>query len=215
MRPNAITLTGPPIEHMPTKKIFAYVAHYADSPPSALEWVNDTTAVIVYETNKKARATFAALMREEKPIPEDNEELTLSHKVPQELWPAQLRIDNLLGERADASGLAGDIQFRWASTNDVKKKGASRDSNFYHRYGETAGKEGRPNRIWDARQSKRGRTEGWSDSEDGRWKHDRSENGHDREGGRRQPVQGRARPTKSDLDAELEAFAHDRDDRDS
>ncbi|KAG8903444.1 hypothetical protein FRB99_003266 [Tulasnella sp. 403] len=222
-RQNAITLSGPPIEHLPTAKIFAYAAHYADPPPSALEWVSDTTVVIVYPTVKAARKAFAALSNDPEP-PSDNVE-RLAQPVPMQLWPAQQRINKLLNE---GGGLSGAIRLRWATASDVKKKGAAGESKFYKTYGEQAGREGRP--AWEAsgmrQESKRRRKEGNRESDgynsssaelDGdtqasAWRprsgRDRSKlagDGNQRQGNSRRGF------TKDDLDAELEAFANDRD----
>jgi len=59
--------------------------------------------------------------------------------VPVTLWPPEERINRSLGK---GEGLKGVIRMRWAKSDDVKKKGAKRESQFYKKYGPTAGKDG-------------------------------------------------------------------------
>jgi hypothetical protein len=68
LRPNAILLQGTPISNLPTSNIFAYVGHY-DVKPIGLEWVDDTTCVLVFETKRAAVASHARLLKsgEEEP----------------------------------------------------------------------------------------------------------------------------------------------------
>ncbi|KAG8998812.1 hypothetical protein FRB90_012227 [Tulasnella sp. 427] len=201
-RDNAITLSGTPIADLPTAKIFAYAGHFAD-PPNAVEWINDTTVVLIYGGNKSARRAFKALMQDERDVPDTTVECT-AHGVPSVLWPAQLRV-NLLLDEGDAKGLKETISIRWALKTDVKQKGAASQSKFYKTYGEQAGKEGRP--VWDGaasgssgrRDPKRGRMSDW----DGDRKERRRDDGEN--GGRT-----RGGVTKDDLDAELDAFLKDR-----
>lgn len=202
IRDNAITLSGSPIADLPTAKIFAYAAHFAD-PPNAVEWINDTTVVLIYGSNKSARKAFTSLMEDERDVPDTTAECK-AQGVPTVLWPAQLRVNKLLKE-GDSKGLAGDIMLRWATKLDVKQKGAAAQSKFYKTYGEQAGKEGRP--VWDnaasgsggRRDSKRGRTSDW----DGERRERKGDSGQ---------LGGRTRDgvTKDDLDAELDAFLRDR-----
>lgn len=129
-------------------------------------------------------------------------------------------INQLLSE---GEGLAGEIQLRWASTSDVKKRGAASSSTFYKKYGEQAGREGRP--AWnnsDGHKRRKGGDGSWTPRESDPLDpvlqptpmadHSRS----DRDGQRRQQSDGshsRHRPavTKDDLDAELDAFLNDRE----
>jgi len=202
-RPNAIRLSGPPISHLPTAKIFAYVAHYVGMPPIALEWVNDTTVVTVYKTKKDARKAYTVLVQDDDPniITMDEQP---GRPVPPTLWPPQLRIDKLLQE---GEGLSGVIQLRWATSSDLKKKGAKTESQFYKTYGEETGREGRP--PWEqragSREPKRTRFDGRHGQRDSMSPNLRGVRKH--EDSRRH---GRPRATKDDLDAELEAFVSSR-----
>lgn len=54
------------------------------------------------------------------------------------IWPPEERINSSLGK---GQGLKGTIRMRWAKTDDVKKRGAKKDSQFYKKHGWTAGKE--------------------------------------------------------------------------
>lgn len=53
-------------------------------------------------------------------------------------WPAEERINASLGK---GEGLKGTILMRWARIDDVKKKRAKEESEFYRKYGMDAGKE--------------------------------------------------------------------------
>ncbi|KAI4293871.1 hypothetical protein K525DRAFT_213955 [Schizophyllum commune Loenen D] len=134
IRANAILLCGPPITQLPTARLFAYATHY-DCPPLGLEWVDDETCVLVYETVSQARAAFDRLTRS----PGTNDEGYVTAKTfPASLWPPDERVSASLGERGTA--LRAPIRMRWARHEDVKRRGAHHESQFYRRYGEDAGK---------------------------------------------------------------------------
>ena len=135
-RPNALLMTGPPIAHLPTARIFAYSTHF-DAHPMGLEWVDDNTCVLVFETIKTAREAFSRLQKSESEVP-DMEDLITAKPIPIALWPPEERINQTLGK---GQGLKGTIRIRWAKADDVKKKGAKNESQFYKRHGRTAGKE--------------------------------------------------------------------------
>ena len=135
-RPNALLLTGPPIAHLPTARIFAYSTHF-DVHPMGLEWVNDNTCVLVFESIKTAREAFSRLQKSASEAP-DMEDLITAKPIPIALWPPEERINQTLGK---GQGLKGTIRMRWANADDVKKKGAKNESQFYKRHGRTAGKE--------------------------------------------------------------------------
>ncbi|KAI0637747.1 hypothetical protein C8Q77DRAFT_1047270 [Trametes polyzona] len=135
-RDNAILLQGSPISHLPTSNIFAYATHF-DAQPLGLEWVDDTTCVLVFESKSAARAAFRALQKSlaEEPSLEDG---TVTAKpIPVTIWPAEDRISATLGK---GEGLKGILRMRWARVEDVKKKGARNQSKFYQKYGQDAGK---------------------------------------------------------------------------
>lgn len=58
--------------------------------------------------------------------------------IPVTLWPPEHRVNATLGK---GEGLKGVIRMRWAKKEDVKKKGAKKQSDFYKKYGHAAGKE--------------------------------------------------------------------------
>lgn len=150
LRDNAILLHGSPISSLPTDNIFAYATHF-DSHPIGLEWVDDTTCILVFPSKAAARAAFRVLTKSYAEDPSE-EGFVTSKPIPVALWPAEERINKSLGK---GEGLKGAIRMRWALTSDVKKKGAKKESQFYKKYGTAAGKgeeEGSSN--------KRRRTEG-------------------------------------------------------
>ena len=129
-------MTGPPIAHLPTARIFAYSTHF-DAHPMGLEWVDDNTCVLVFESTKTAREAFNRLLKSASEAP-DMEDLITAKPIPIALWPPEERINQTLGK---GQGLKGTIRMRWAKADDVKKKGAKNESQFYKRHGKTAGKE--------------------------------------------------------------------------
>ena len=129
-------MTGPPIAHLPTARIFAYSTHF-DAHPMGLEWVDDNTCVLVFESTKTAREAFNRLLKSASEEP-DMEDLITAKPIPIALWPPEERINQTLGK---GQGLKGTIRMRWAKADDVKKKGAKNESQFYKRHGRTAGKE--------------------------------------------------------------------------
>ena len=154
LRPNAILLQGTPISKLPTSNVFAYVGHY-DVKPIGLEWIDDTTCVLVFETNRAAAASHARLLRsvEEEP---DVFGLSAAQLVPPGALPPKFK----LGDDAaveDESDLFGGIRMRWARKDDVKHKGAKSQSKFYQKHGEWAGKDGKG--FFDDQPSKRRRRE--------------------------------------------------------
>lgn len=227
IRTNAITLSGEPIGHLDTAKIFAYAAYYTESPPRALEWINDSTAVMIYTKIGSARMAFQALMNDASTAPPEDDTEQVARPVPTDLWPAQMRIDIVLKEgRMEGLPLAGEIRMRWATRMDVKKKGAAAESKFYKTYGEQAGREGRPMAgLQGGNKRRRGDegpmgTERWqmlgemADSAEpmsaGAWaSQSRGRRGNGR-GERAQNDRNRPAASKDDLDAELEAFVNDR-----
>lgn len=133
-RPNAVLLTGEPISNLPTKRVFAYAAHY-DVVPLALEWVDDTTCVLVFKTRSAARHALETLARTTE---EDEFGLREARPLPQALLPIGERIATLLGKDA---GVEPVTRIRWALPTDVKRSGARTESEFYKKHGDTAGKE--------------------------------------------------------------------------
>lgn len=137
LRGNALFLTGTPISHLPTARIFAYATHF-DAQPLALEWINDNSCILVFESQAQARSAHRQLR---KLLAEDidMDGFVTAKPIPITMWPPEERINRSLGK---GEGLKGIIRMRWARNDDIKKKGAKRESQFYKKYGPTAGKEG-------------------------------------------------------------------------
>lgn len=135
LRDNAILLHGTPISHLPTDNIFAYATHF-DAHPIGLEWIDDTTCILVFPSKSAARAGFRVLTKSYSEEPSDEGFIT-SKPIPLHVWPAKERLNNTLGM---GEGLKGTIKMRWALTSDVKKRGANKESEFYKKYGRGAGK---------------------------------------------------------------------------
>lgn len=135
LRDNAILFHGTPISHLPTDNIFAYATHF-DAHPIGLEWIDDTSCILVFPNKSAARAGFRVLTKSY--VEEPSEEGFITSKpIPVHVWPARERLNNTLGV---GEGLKGTIKMRWALTSDVKKRGANKDSEFYKKYGRSAGK---------------------------------------------------------------------------
>ena len=137
-RQNAILFQGPPIKELPTAHLFAYATSF-DARPMGLEWISDDTCVFVFETKAAARAARKALQKSAttEEDGEDNEGFIIAKSIPTILWPPEQRINATLGK---GEGLKGVMRMRWATHDDVKKKGAKKESDFYRKYGSTAGK---------------------------------------------------------------------------
>ncbi|KAH9921478.1 uncharacterized protein BXZ73DRAFT_51828 [Epithele typhae] len=138
VRENAILLRGTPISHLPTSNIFAYVSHF-DAHLLGLEWIDDTTCVLVFESKTDARTAFRALQKSSTEDPSPIDDMVTAKSVPMGVWPAEHRIKATLPQ-ASESPLKETVRMRWARPEDVKKRGAKKESQFYRKYGEQAGK---------------------------------------------------------------------------
>jgi len=136
LRANALFLTGAPISHLPTARIFAYVMHF-DAQPIGLEWVNDSSCVLVFESKALARTAHRYLQKTAAEDMDDDGFIT-AKPIPVTLWLPEDRISKSLGQ---GEGLKGTIKMRWAKNDDAKKKGAKKQSEFYKKYGISAGKD--------------------------------------------------------------------------
>ncbi|KAH9950078.1 hypothetical protein B0H21DRAFT_687388 [Amylocystis lapponica] len=136
-RENAILFQGTPITHLPTSNIFAYATHF-DAHPMALEWIDDKTCVLVFQTNSSARLAYRHLAKSIAEEPSSGDSTVTAKPIPITLWPPEDRINKSLGK---GEGLKGAIRMRWATNQDVKKKGAQKESQFYKKYGRKAGKD--------------------------------------------------------------------------
>ncbi|KAJ7762776.1 hypothetical protein DFH07DRAFT_813425 [Mycena maculata] len=135
-RGNALLLHGTPISSLPTARLFAYATHF-DAHPLGLEWVDDERCVFVFDSRTDARAAYKFLQKHISEEPDADGYIT-AKPIPVAVWPPEERINNSLGK---GQGLKGTIRMRWARNDDVKKRGAKKDSQFYRKHGWTAGKE--------------------------------------------------------------------------
>jgi len=154
LRPNAILLQGMPIANLPTSNIFAYVGNY-DVKPIGLEWIDDTTCVLVFETKRVAVASYTHLLKSSEEQP-DVFGLSAAQPIPPGITPKKSESGDVEAV-VSGSDLFGGIRMRWARKGDVKQKGAKGQSKFYQRHGEMAGKDGRG--FFDNPPSKRKRRE--------------------------------------------------------
>ena len=159
-RPNALLLHGPPIAHLPTKLIFEYVTHF-DAKPLGLEWVDDTTCVLLFASTVAAKAAFSLLQRTSSEL-QDERGFVQAKSVPMAFWPPKQRIDASLGK---GEGLKGSLHLRWAEVADVKKRGARSRSEFYRKHG-VDGQPGGEVRKEDEQETKRRRREELDDELD-------------------------------------------------
>ncbi|KAJ7122884.1 hypothetical protein C8R44DRAFT_784776 [Mycena epipterygia] len=135
-RGNALLLHGSPISSLPTARLFAYATHF-EAHPLGLEWVDDERCVFVFDSKTDARAAYKFLQKHIAEEP-DAEGYITAKPIPVAIWPPEERINSSLGK---GQGLKGTIRMRWAKNDDVKKRGAMKDSQFYKKHGWTAGKE--------------------------------------------------------------------------
>jgi hypothetical protein len=159
-RPNALLLHGQPIEHLPTKRIFEYVTHF-DAKPLGLEWVDDTTCVLLFPSSAVATTALSRLQRTSSETP-DERGFMQAKSIPMAFWPPKERIDASLGK---GEGLKGTLLLRWADVTDVKKRGARSRSEFYRRHG-VEGQQSSEARREDAQEAKRRRQEELDDELD-------------------------------------------------
>ncbi|KAF7331704.1 hypothetical protein MKEN_00050200 [Mycena kentingensis (nom. inval.)] len=136
VRGNALLLHGTPIGSLPTASLFAYATHF-DCHPLGLEWVDDERCVFVFNSNTAARNAFRILQKHITEEP-DTDGFVTGKPIPEAIWPPEDRINRSLGH---GQGLKGLIRMRWARPEDVKKRGAGQDSQFYRKHGWSAGKE--------------------------------------------------------------------------
>ncbi|KAG8716075.1 hypothetical protein FRC11_009700 [Ceratobasidium sp. 423] len=124
LRSDALLLHGEPISKLSTEKIFEYVATYCDQPPTGLEWIDDRTAVIIFDSSDVAKSSFTALAKQ----PADDNSLVAAHPVPKKMWPPEAQLDHNLSR---GTALSGVMRVRWAQFGDRKLKGARKRSEWY------------------------------------------------------------------------------------
>ncbi|KAJ3713928.1 hypothetical protein C8R42DRAFT_684073 [Lentinula raphanica] len=167
LRPNALLIQGTPVSHLPTARIFAYATHFipsssSTSHPLALEWISDTTCILVFPSRTAARHALQALTKAAGEELDEAGFVTAKH-IPVALWPPEERINRSLGisvsdnAQDGQSPMKGTMKIRWAKIDDVKKRGAQGDSEFYKKHGRMAGKELFNGRDLPSSQNKRQR----------------------------------------------------------
>jgi hypothetical protein len=102
-----------------------------------LEWVDDNTCIFVFDSKAAARSAHRFLQKAAAEEADDDGFVT-AKPIPIALWPPEDQINKSLGK---GTGLKGTIRMRWAKSDDVKKRGAKKDSQFYKKHGKMAGKE--------------------------------------------------------------------------
>lgn len=123
--------------------------------------MSDTTCVLVFSSRASARKAYRLLQKnpDEEPSLEFGSEsygCVSARAIPVPLWPAEKQLGRTLEQalgktkaveqraserKKQEAGLAGPLKMRWARKDDVKKRGARRESEFYKKHGELAGKE--------------------------------------------------------------------------
>jgi hypothetical protein len=146
--------------HLSTKLIFEYVTHVG-AKPLGLEWVDDTTCVLLFSSSNAATAAFSQLQRTASETP-DEWGFVLAKSIPMAFWPPKERIDASLGK---GEGLKGALHLRWAEVTDIKKRGSRSRSVFYRKHG-MDGQPGGDTRNEDAQETKRRRREELDDELD-------------------------------------------------
>lgn len=99
--------------------------------------IDDCTCVFVFDSKTAAR-TGQTYLQKSAAEDADAEGFVTAKPIPVALWPPEERINKSLGM---GEGLKGTIRMRWATSEDVKKKGAKHASEFYKKHGTMAGKE--------------------------------------------------------------------------
>lgn len=93
--------------------------------------------MLVFESKAAARSAFRTLQKSVAEEPSAGDGTITAKAIPITIWPAEYRISQTLGK---GDGLKGILRMRWARAEDVKKKGARNQSQFYKKYGQDAGK---------------------------------------------------------------------------
>lgn len=136
-----------PISKLSTEKIFEYVAMYCDEPPtsmplvlsysptsahlrtSGLEWVDDRSTVIIFDSLKVAQSSLMALAKSLKDDPTASaDSLIIAHPVPKKMWPPEAQLDHNLSR---GTALSGVMRVRWARFGDRKLRDARKRSEWY------------------------------------------------------------------------------------
>ncbi|GHJ87928.1 hypothetical protein NliqN6_4330 [Naganishia liquefaciens] len=169
IRDNALHLSGTPLAHLSTDKIFHYVTSYAPTP-LGVEWISDNRLVLVFQDAREANVAISLLAKTGfdpyEPNNDDPLELRAAKAVPRRLLPlpenekaskGNSRIDPtdlLFNPQRDLvpvkktddedlpEGLreGARLDIRYAMESDVKARTAAKDSEWYKKHGRTAGK---------------------------------------------------------------------------
>ncbi|KAK9472444.1 uncharacterized protein V1510DRAFT_131733 [Dipodascopsis tothii] len=129
-RPEALTLLG--VNELSTKDISSYATHFFADEPPRLEWVDDSSIVLVYGNGETAQRALSALTAEAEFYDGEPEALAVRTAKPHHVKPE-----------------ANLLQIRAARNNDRKVRGARDRSRYYLLYGDPRDSEPRSRRRVD------------------------------------------------------------------
>ena len=145
-KPAALHLYG--VNNMSTKDVFAY---FKDHGPDTMEWIDDASCNVIWETEKMATTALKAMSRTYEELKDlnkeisDNDDLDISEteEEEREIW----RI-GLPNKKAEA------LFLRRATVEDKKLPGAAKRSLYYLTHGRGRGNRGRPGIVSSSRKRK-------------------------------------------------------------
>ena len=114
-----------------------------------LEWIDDSSCVLVFPSNAACRVALEALRRTPSEEP-DFDDCVSAKPVPVVIWPMEDRINKTLGKSDE---MEGTLLIRIARTSDKKSRGAKYRSGFYQKHGMDAGKDPNAHSIGRAPES--------------------------------------------------------------
>lgn len=115
LRPEAIYLYG--TDKMSTEDVLKYASDLGP-PPAHLEWIDDSSCVLVYETEQDATGGVVALSASSfQPLKDEG-------------WKLQVRRAKAMPSHPETL-----LSIRIATLGDIKRKGAARNSRWYERHG--------------------------------------------------------------------------------
>ncbi len=151
IRDNALHISGSPLAHLPTGKVFSYVTLFAPKP-LGVEWINDTNLVVIFDDPQAAFLAFTKLSKTgfepweggDEPLVDRAAQsvplslLPIPPLPPREEYEEAKTVDDDVPEGLRPGAM---MQVRYAKMDDMKERKKAADSSFYKRYGRRAGKE--------------------------------------------------------------------------
>eukprot|EP00112_Aurelia_sp_Birch-Aquarium-sp1_P022958 Seg666.4 transcript_id=Seg666.4/GoldUCD/mRNA.D3Y31 product="Nuclear cap-binding protein subunit 3" protein_id=Seg666.4/GoldUCD/D3Y31 len=145
-KPEALHLFG--VNNMSTKDVFAY---FKDHGPDTMEWIDDASCNVIWETEKMATNALKAMSRTYEELKDlnkeinDNDDLDVSEaeEEEREIW----RI-GLPNKKSEA------LFLRRATVEDKKLPGAATRSLYYLTHGRGRGNRGKPGIVSSSRKRK-------------------------------------------------------------